>query len=223
MQLLTIWRLLNVVGAAVFDDISTTARLTAAAECEALGVRLTSHWCAMGDAQARDASGGAQADASATRGKQAELRALAQAEADRSQTSIAGAEQLKADMLKAETEQADIVVRRLVHQSMTMLSLLDAICAEDDLIPADEPPEDIHHGVKKKLRMETREMALDSSSDQPQEGRGMVHPWNGLPLGELTPENAVKMLDDQSKISPPPGLQRVRKQPSRRGWWSRRS
>ena len=35
-QLLAIWRLLNLVGAAVFDDISMTARMTAAAACDTL-------------------------------------------------------------------------------------------------------------------------------------------------------------------------------------------
>jgi hypothetical protein len=67
-----------------------------------------------------------------------------------------------------------------------MLSLLDAVVAQEDLVPADEPPEEVHHALKKKLRMETRDMALDSTQDAKQEGREfMTHLWPGLPLKQM--------------------------------------
>ena len=200
LQLLSIWRLFNLLGASVFDDIAMAARQTAAIAAEELadGYKPLSK----DRERKREMHQAALKPTLCNAGKQAELRALAQAENDRTNSAVSAAEQLRSDMLAAETEQAGVVVRRLVHQSESMLSLLDAMIAEEDLIPADEPPLDIHHGLKKKLRMETREMALDNSADEPQEGRAFqIHTWVGLPIGELTPENCEKLLD---AAAPPP-------------------
>ena len=203
LQLLSIWRLLNLVGTAVFDDISMTARATAKTACDALADGYKP--LARDREKKREMHQAALKPTLCNAGKQAELRALAQAEADRSHSSIAAAEKLRADMLAAETERADVVVRRLVHQSVSMLSLLDAVVAQEDLIPADEPPEDVHHGLKKKLRIETREMALDSSKDEEQEGRSFaIHTWPGLPLGEFKAENLDMLLGNAPPPPPPP-------------------
>ena len=208
LQLLSIWRLLNLMGATVFDDISVTARTTAASACEQLDDDYKP--LAKDREKKREMHQAALKPTLCNAGKQAELRALAQAEGDRSAAATAAASQLRSDMLAVESEQAGVVVRRLVHQSTAMLSLLDAMIAQEDLIPADEPPEDVHHGLKKKLRMETREMALDSSADKPQEGRAFVtHIWSGLPTSELTPENAVSLTEGASPApaegaEPPP-------------------
>ena len=203
LQLLSIWRLLNLMGASVFDDISATARTAAQQTCATLADQYTP--LAKDLERKREVHSASLKPTLCNAGKQAELRALAQAEADRSRSSIQAAERLREDMLKAETEQAALVCRRLVHQSETMLSLLDAMVAQEDLIPADEPPEDVHHGLKKKLRMETREMQLDSSSDEPQEGRSfMTHTWAGLPMGELRPENLDKLLGNAPPPAEPP-------------------
>jgi len=211
LQLVAIWRLLNLVGGAVFDDVSLTARQTAAIACETLD---TAHRPLARDREKkREMHEVALKPTLMNAQKQAELRALHAAEADRSAAATATSEQLRSEMLAAESEQAAVVVRRLVHQSQAMLALLDAVVAHEDLIPADEPPLDVHHGLKKKLRMETREMALDSSEDSPQEGREfMTHVWPGLPLGELVAEKADALLDgapppaEGEEAPPPPEL-----------------
>ena len=204
LQLLNIWRLFNLLGAAVFDDVSTTARATAASACEALEAAYQP--LAKDRAKKCETHQAALKPILANANKQAELKALAQAEADRSAASTAAAEKLRDDMLAAETEQSAIVTRRLVHQAELLLSLLDAAVAQEDLIDANEPPVEVHHALKRKLREETREMALAGTTDVPQEGRTFLrHEWKGLPLGELVPEKAASLLEAPPAAAPTGG------------------
>ncbi|KAL3893536.1 MAG: hypothetical protein SGPRY_014162, partial [Prymnesium sp.] len=54
-------------------------------------------------------------------------------------------------------------------------------------VPGDDPPEDVHFALKKKMRMDQRAARLALSEDTPAEGRPFLcHVWPGIPLGELT-------------------------------------
>jgi len=186
-QLLQIWRTLNLVGGSVFEDVARACRSSAAAQCKRLEDDFKP--LAKDRAAKRTLHEASLKPTLRAPTYQAELRALAAAEADRSSAAVSAASELRDALLKTETEQAERLVRRLVYLSGTTLMVLDAALADEDLIPNDDPPPDIHHGVKKKLRMETRERILAATIDEPQEGRPfMTHVWPGLPLGELTPD-----------------------------------
>ena len=184
-QLLVIWRVLNSVGPSVFDDLSRACRKAAYNGCRTLLKAYAP--LAKDRAAKRQLHESSLKPTMRNAGAQAELRALAMAEADRSAAEVSAATELRDALLAIETEQAQVLERRLVFLSGSILKLLDAELTDDDLIPNDDPPPDIHHGVKKKLRMETREMFPHPG--QPQAGRPFyTYTWPGLPLGELTPD-----------------------------------
>eukprot|EP00900_Chrysochromulina_parva_P001466 jgi/Chrpa1/1131/Chrysochromulina_OHIO_Genome00014633-RA len=184
-QLLVIWRVLNSVGPSVFDDLSRACRKAAYNGCRTLHKAYAP--LAKDRVAKRQLHEASLKPTMRNAGAQAELRALAMAEADRSAAEVSAATELRDALLAVETEQAQVLERRLVFLSGSILKLLDAQLTEDDLIPNDDPPPDIHHGIKKKLRMETREMFPHPG--QPQAGRPFyTYTWPGLPLGELTPD-----------------------------------
>jgi len=184
-QLLVIWRVLNSVGPSVFDDLSRACRKAAYNGCRTLHKAYAP--LAKDRAAKRQLHEASLKPTMRNAGAQAELRALAMAEADRSAAEVSAATELRDALLAVETEQAQVLERRLVFLSGSILKLLDAQLTEDDLIANDDPPPDIHHGIKKKLRMETREMFPHPG--QPQAGRPFyTYTWPGLPLGELTPD-----------------------------------
>jgi len=135
---------------------------------------------------------------------QPELLALEQAEANRSEAAHRHWTEKRSTLLQAETDMAQTLLRRLVHLPELMLKLLDATVYEVDLIPSEEPPEEIHYALKKKMRMDQREARLARSEDEDAEGRPFsVHVWPGLPLNELTPSaagvNADQLESDAEK------------------------
>ena len=156
LQLVSIWRLFNLLGASVFDDISACARRAALSTCQQLEDAYRP--LARDREKKREVHQASLKPTLCNAGKQAELRALAQAESDRSRSAIEAAEKLRADMLAAERGRRRWSVR-LVHQSNTMLSMLDAVVAQEDLEPADEPPEDVHHGLEEAADGDARDAA----------------------------------------------------------------
>jgi len=122
---------------------------------------------------------------------QAELLALDQAEASRCTAALQAGGERREALLREETDMAQAVLRRLVHLPQLLLQLLDATVFESDLVPADEPPEDLHYALKKKMRIDQHEAKLSLSEDAAAEGRPFsVHVWPGLPVNELTPAAA---------------------------------
>lgn len=184
-QLIVIWRALNLVGGSVFDDLAASCKAAAAATCAELEKAYVP--LARDRSRKREMHELALKPTLRNAGNQKELKALAHAEADRSASVVSAATELRDAMLAAESEQADSIVTRLVHLSALLLRLLDACIASDDLTKDDAPPEDVHYGVKKHLRIETREKLLAASEDVKKDGRPYgTHVWPGLPLGELT-------------------------------------
>ena len=127
----------------------------------------------------------------------------AQAEASRSDTALQTASRQRAELLQSETQHAAALMARLLRGTEALLALFDATLMADDLVPADEPPEDIHHGLKKKMRIDAREAAADANNDPIPDGRPFPrHVWSGLPLAQLQP--AAAGVVEQEAAAPAP-------------------
>ena len=205
LQLLVIVRVLNLVPPALFEDVTAGVRAAAlkAAEAREEGTRSL-----FADLQRkRELHQHALKPSLRNPSSQPELLALEQAEASRSDTAIEAASKLRADLLASETAHGATALSRMLRCTEMLLQLFDATLMGDDLVPADEPPEDIHYGLKKKMRMEARAAAVGASNDEIPEGRPFPrHAWASLPLGELEP-TAAGVVDPAAEAASPAGVE----------------
>jgi hypothetical protein len=201
LQLIDITRAINLVAPAAFEDLANGAKGAARRAAEA---REGSTRSLFADLQRkRELHQAALKPSLRNPSSQAELLALEQAEASRSDTALQTASRQRAELLQSETRHAAALMTRLLCASEALLSLFDATLMADDLAPADEPPEDIHHGLKKKLRIDAREAAADANNDPIPDGRPFPrHAWPGLPLTELQP--AAAGVIEQEAPAPAP-------------------
>ena len=185
-QLVAATRTLNLAGAAVFDDVAVGARHAAVKAVKAAAAAYTP---LAADLQRKRGIHELSLKPSLRNpSAAAELAALEQAEAHRSQETTKAAAAHADAALAAETDHAALLRGRLVHLSALLLRLLDATVYPEDLTPADEPPEETHYELARKMRIEARAKAAAASEDPMAEGRPFPrHTWAGLALGEMTP------------------------------------
>jgi len=201
LQLIGIARACNLVAPAAFEDLANGAKGAARRAAEA---REASTRSLFADLQRkRELHQAALKPSLRNPSSQAELLALEQAEASRSDTALQTASRQRAELLQSETQHAAALMTRLLRGTEALLALFDATLMADDLVPADEPPEDIHHGLKKKMRIDAREAAADANNDPIPDGRPFPrHVWSGLPLAQLQP--AAAGVVEQEAAAPAP-------------------
>lgn len=185
LQLASLGRVFNSLGAAVLEDIASGCRLAAAAgraDIEAAHTALAADLDRKRELHQKSLKPSLRNPSN-----KGEKLALQQAEVQRGEASVELAKAKRDKLLTSETQHAQRFLTRMVHLSGLVIALLDATLMIDDLQPANDPPVDVYYALKKKMRIEQREQMEARSTDPMGEGRPLRrHTWAGLPLLELS-------------------------------------